>query len=125
VVAAKGHIGNYEGAMHGAANGAGVVEHLVHGDGKGIFVAKRDHGERVADEEEIYSGFVNEAGAGVVICGERGDWLALALHFAEGGHGDFGKGNCRLRGTRASGKVREAHVVSSATPRTQDAARTS
>jgi hypothetical protein len=63
VVAAKGHIGNYEGAMHGAANGAGVVEHLVHGDGEGVFVAKHDHGERVADEEEIYSGFVNEAGA--------------------------------------------------------------
>ena len=35
--------------------------------------------------------------------------LRLALHFAERGHGDFGKGNAGLRGMRARGKLGETH----------------
>ena len=95
VIAAEGHVGDDEGAADGAAHGARVVEHLVHGDGERVFVAKDDHGERVADEDEIDAGLVDEARGGVVVGGERGDGLALALHFAEGGHGDFGDGERR------------------------------
>ena len=98
VIAAEGHVGDDESAANGAANGAGVVQHLVHGDGEGVVVAEDDHGERVADQQEIDAGFVDEAGAGVVVRGERGDGLALALHFTERGHGDFGEGNAGRRG---------------------------
>jgi D-mannonate dehydratase len=45
----------------GAADGAGVVEHLVDGDGEGVFVAQDDHGQRVADQDEVDAGFVGEA----------------------------------------------------------------
>ena len=89
MIAAEGHVGDDQGAMDGAANGAGVVKHFVHGDGEGVFMAEDDHGKRVADEQQVDAGFVDEAGAGVVVGGERGDGFALALHFAEGGHGDF------------------------------------
>ena len=51
VIAAEGHIGYEQGAANGAADGAGMVEHLVDGDGEGVFVAQDDHGERVADQD--------------------------------------------------------------------------
>ena len=126
VVAAEGHVGDDEGAADGAANGAGVVQHLVHGDGEGVVVAEDDHGERVADEEEVDAGFVDQARAGVVVGGERGDGFALALHFAKGGHGDFCAEERRDARDLAArpGKLVMLMVVSSAAPKTQDATRT-
>ncbi len=116
VVAAERHVGHDERATDSAAHGACVVKHLVHSDGEGVFVAENDHGERIADEDEIDAGLVDEARGRVVVGGERRDRLALALHFAERGHGDFGKGNTGWRETRARGELGEAHVVSSAAP---------
>ena len=92
VIAAEGHVGHDQRAMHGAAHGARVVQHLVHGDGKRVFVAEDHHGQRVADKDEVDAGLVHQARGGVVVGGERGDGLALALHLAECGHGDFWKG---------------------------------
>ncbi len=104
VIAAEGHVGHDERAAHGAAHGARVVQHLVDGDGQRVFVAEDDHGERVADEDEIDAGLVDKARGGVVVGGERGDGLALALHLAERGHGDFGEGNA---GRREDARPRE------------------
>jgi peptidoglycan/xylan/chitin deacetylase (PgdA/CDA1 family) len=124
VIAAEGHVGHKEGAANGAADGASVVQHLVHGDGEGVFVAQDHHGQRVAYQDEVDAGFVGEARGGVVVGGESGDGLALALHLSKRGHGDFcgwiavGRGFCFV------GEVSEAHVVSSAAPLTQDATRT-
>ena len=57
--------------------------------------------ERVADQDEVDAGLVDKARGGVVVGGERGDGLALALHFAERGHGDFWEGKRRAaRGAR-------------------------
>ena len=109
VIAAEGHICDDQRATDGAADGAGVVEHLVHGDGEGVFMAEDDHGERVADEEQVDSSFVDQAGAGVVVGGERGDGLALALHFGERGHGDFCHGEGDGGGFPPVGKAGEAH----------------
>ena len=95
--------------MDGAADGTGVVEHLVHGDGESVFMAEDDHGERVADEEQVDSCIVDEAGTGVVIGGESGDGFALALHFCEGGHGDFCLGRGDVRGISAVRKAGDAH----------------
>ena len=51
VIAAEGHVGDDQRAAHGAAHGAGVVQHLIHGDGEGVFVAQNHHGQRVADQD--------------------------------------------------------------------------
>ena len=93
-------------ATDGAAHGARVVQHLVHGDGQRVFVAEHDHGEGVADEDEVDAGFVDQAGGGVVVGGERGDGLALALHFCQRRNGNFceglvGDGSIERRGIRA------------------------
>ena len=101
VIAAEGHVGHHQRATHGAAHGARVVQHLVHGDGERVFVAEDHHGQRVADKDEIDAGLVDQPRGGVVVGGERGDGLALALHLAECGHGDFWKGNARCARGRA------------------------
>ena len=124
VIAAEGHVGHDERAADGAADGACVVEHLVNGDGKRIFVAEDDLGERIADKDEIDACLIDKARGGVVVGGERGDGLALTLHFTERGHGHFGEGIAGLREARVRGKIGEAHVFSSAAPKTQDATRT-
>ena len=109
VIAAEGHVGDDERAAHGAAHGAGVVQHLVHGDGEGVFVAEHDHGERVADQDQVDAGLVDQARGGIVVGGERGDGLALALHLSECGHGDFCDRDDRRRRSRAAGEVGKAH----------------
>ena len=105
VIAAKGHVGHDQGATNCTANGACVVQHLVHGDGERVFVAQDDHGERVADEHEIDSGFIDEARGGIVVRGERGDGLALALHFSQCRHGDFCDRGIRSEDDRAAEKL--------------------
>ena len=47
--------------MDGAANGTSVVDHLVDGDGEGVFVAEDDHCQRIADQDEVDAGLVGEA----------------------------------------------------------------
>jgi hypothetical protein len=71
VVAAEWHVCYYKCAADGATHGACVVQHLVYGDGKGVFVAEHDHSEGVADEDEVDAGFVYKSGCRVIVCGER------------------------------------------------------
>ncbi len=124
VIATEGHVSHDQRAMHGAAHGACVVQHLVNGDGKRIFVAEDDLGERIADKDEIDACLIDKARGGVIVGSERGDGLALTLHFTERGHGDFGEGIAGLREARAGREFGETHVFSSAAPNTQDATRT-
>ena len=92
VVAAKWHVCYYKSSADGATHSARVVQHLVYGDGEGVFVAQHDHGEGVANEDEVDAGFVDKARCRVVVCGERGDGLALALHFCQRRNGNFCEG---------------------------------
>ncbi len=103
VIAAEGHVGDEQGAADGAADGAGVVEHLVDGDGEGVFVAEDDHGERVADQDQVDAGFVGEAGGGVVVGGEGGDGLALRFISASAGMVTFVMGRWWGEGLRRRG----------------------
>ena len=73
MVAAVGHVDDEQGALDGAADGAGVVQHVVHGDAEGVWVAEDGHAEGVADEEDVDAGLVDQAGGGVVVGGEGGD----------------------------------------------------
>ena len=116
VIAAEGHVGDEKGAGETAADGAGVMEHLVDGDGEGVGVAEDGHGEGVADEDEVDAGGVEQARGGVVVGGERGDGGAGEFALAEGGHGDWLRhrdelGGCDLRGTDSLpyGGIGEAH----------------
>ena len=109
VIAAEGHVGDEQGAADGAADGAGVMEHLVDGDGEGVFKAHHHHGQRIAHQHHVDARLVDKARGCIVIGGERGDGLALALHLGQRGHGDFYDGGVRRCGITAAGEVRQAH----------------
>ena len=47
---AVGHIGDQQSAMGAAANGAGVMQDLLEGDGKSAVVAEDHHADRIANE---------------------------------------------------------------------------
>jgi hypothetical protein len=61
VIAAEGHVGDHQRAAHGAANGAGVMQHLVHGDGQGVVVAQNHHGQRIAHQQQVDAGLICQA----------------------------------------------------------------
>ena len=58
---ATGYLGVTEGVTddnkfvvtltNGTANGAGVMQHFVDGDGQRVVVAEHDHGQRIADQD--------------------------------------------------------------------------
>ena len=58
---AVGHVGHQQGALDAAADGPGVVEHLVHGHRQGVGVAEHDHGEGVAHQDDVDPGRVGRA----------------------------------------------------------------
>jgi len=71
-------------------------------------MAENDHGERVADQKQVDAGFVHKAGTGVVVGGERGDGLALALHFTEAGMVTL-SGRGEAGETLSAGEAGDAH----------------
>src|SRR6185437_16825380 len=73
---------------------------------------------------EVDAGLVYQACGCVIVSCKRGDRFALAFHFGQCRHCDFGEGRAVLGKIRSSGEIGQAHCVSSAAPRTQDAART-
>ena len=88
VIGAEGHVCHQEGVVHGAAHGAGVMQHLLHGDRQGAVIAEHDLGKRVSDQDEIHAGFIGQARGGVIVGGKRDDGFALALLLRQGLHGD-------------------------------------
>jgi len=67
VIGAERHIDDEKGAMHGTADGAGVMQHLIHGDRQRAVIAEHHLGERIADEDEVHASFIGEARSGVII----------------------------------------------------------
>ena len=95
VIRGERHVGDQEGALHAAAHGARVMQHLLHGDGQSVFVAQHDHAQRIADQHHVDAGFVDQPRAGIVICGETGNEFVTLFLVEEGGSGDFGRGSRR------------------------------
>jgi hypothetical protein len=70
VVRAVGHVGDEQCALDAGADGARVVNHVVERDVDCVLVTEHDVGERVADEDDVGSGFVNDARGRVVVSRE-------------------------------------------------------
>jgi hypothetical protein len=49
-------------------------------------VAEDDLAERIAHQDDVSAGGVDELGEGVVVCGERDDFFAAFLHFRQVPH---------------------------------------
>jgi len=75
-VSIDGEIGDDHSVFGSAGNGGGVVDDVIDGDIGGIWKAEHHHAERIADEENIDTCFVEEASGGVIVGGEDGEFFA-------------------------------------------------
>jgi len=57
------------------------MQHLLHSDGERVFVAEHGHGQRVANQDHVYTGFVQEARGGVVVGSQAGNRFHAGVFF--------------------------------------------
>jgi hypothetical protein len=66
-----------------------VQDHFFQHDFGGVFHSQGDHGQRVADEDDVHAGLVGGVGGGEVVGCQHGDGLFASVHGGYGGKGDF------------------------------------
>ena len=64
------------GAGQATGDGGGVVGEVVDGDLEGVVVAEHDHGDGVADEDQVDPRLVGHPRAGRVVGGDHHERLA-------------------------------------------------
>ena len=64
-----------------------MADHVLERHGGGVGVTEHNHAERIADEDEVKPGFVEQARRRVIVGGERRDFALLAFEFPETGDG--------------------------------------
>ena len=69
------HIGDEQRALRAATNRARVVQHFFQRDRQSAVVAEHDHAERIADEQNVHAGFIEQARGGIVVGREAGDFF--------------------------------------------------
>ncbi len=77
LVGAERHVGDHEGALHGARDGAGERDELVDGDRERRVVAEHVVAGGVADQQEVDARLVEDRGGELVVAREPGDLDAL------------------------------------------------
>ena len=60
-----------------------MMEHFIHRNGQGVFIAKHHHRERIAHENGVDACLVHCHGGGIVVGSQHGDRLAAFLLLAE------------------------------------------
>ena len=82
-VSIDGEIGDDHSVFGSAGDGGGVMDDVIDGDIGGVWKAEHHHAERIADEENIDAGFVEEASGGVIVGGEDGEFFATEFSTGE------------------------------------------
>lgn len=113
LVGPKGQVGDDEGAVGAAGDGAGDDEHFVYGDAEGGGVAEDSVGCGVTDEEDGDACGVEDAGGHVVVGGEHGPFVAFGFPGLEvvGAHDAGGGAGGGVGGGRAAAAVGGGLVV--------------
>ena len=73
VEAAVGHVGDEQRVARAAANRAHVMQHFVERDRQRAVVAEHGHADRIAHENDVHAGFIEQARGRIVVCREAGD----------------------------------------------------
>jgi len=89
VIRTVGHVGDQQRVFYSTPDSADVMEHFVDRDRKRVLVAEHGHGQGIADEGDIDSGFIDQARGGVVVSGQASDGFVKDLFFAESSSGEF------------------------------------
>ena len=79
MVGTERHVGDKQRAAHGPAHGARVVQHLIQRHGQSGVIAEHRHPQRVAHQQKVDAGLVDDARGRIVIGGQRGDRLRCPL----------------------------------------------
>jgi hypothetical protein len=66
-------ISDDESGGFGTGNGFDMVKHMRQSDMGGVRKTENDHAQRIADEEDVRAGLVEQACHGKVIAGQRGN----------------------------------------------------
>ena len=85
-----------------------MVQHLLHGNGQGIFIAQHHHGERVSHQDHVDSSLIQKARAGIVVGGQTSDEFFALFLFEKSGRSN-------LRAEVAGGNAHDVLQYSSET----------
>ena len=93
LVGEKGHVGDQKRVGERPAHGGGVVNHVLHGHRQGVGVAEHGHSQRVAHQDGVDAGLLDQARHGVIVGGHHRDLLARALLLLHAENGVLGHRN--------------------------------
>src|SRR5690348_1095952 len=82
IVAAKRKIGAEQSLRFGASHGANVVLHFFHRYESGIGISEHDHSQRIANEDERDTCFIEDSSGGIIVSSKRRDAFAALFHGA-------------------------------------------
>ena len=77
LVAHERHVTHHHGLTGPAGDQTGVVDHLVQAHRQGAVPALNDHAQRVAHQDQVEAGLIDQAGKGVDVGGHGGDLFAV------------------------------------------------
>jgi len=77
----KGHVAHYKGTLHAARHTAGMINHLVDGDGQCGHVASHHVAGAVAHKNNVDASLVNNLCHRIIIGGQHSNLLPLLFHF--------------------------------------------
>ena len=109
VIGAIRHVGNHDRPLDGPPHCTRVMEHFVDGDGEGAVETHHDHGQRVADENQIDARFIDDTSGRVVVGGQGRNRLAMTLLFLQMGKSDFCGGFRTVSGAVCAAEMRDTH----------------
>ena len=94
VVGVNWHVRDEQRLFCPACRRARVMQHLFQRYRRRVLVPKHNHAQRVADQDDVDAGFVEQPRRGIIVCGQRGDFLAALFHLAKIFHGVARKISC-------------------------------
>ncbi len=87
LVGPEGHVGDHHRVFDRPPYGAGVQQHLVHGDGECVVIAHDHHGQGISHQDEVDARLVHQPCGGVVVRGEGDDGSPVSFLILKGLNG--------------------------------------
>lgn len=89
-----------------AGHCSGVADHVLESHGSGVGVPEHNHAERVANQDEINARFVDQPGGGIIVSGQRRNFLPAQFVLPEPAVEVVHKRRAKSRADRRGGQAR-------------------
>ena len=80
LIGQKGHVRDQKSVLRPAPGGPGVMDHVGHGHRHGGIIAKHDHPQRIADQDDVDPRFLRQTGRWIIIGRQHDDLFTSLLH---------------------------------------------